>query len=308
MIEPPDDAGRRLVFLVNTSAGGVTARRSELEDLVSRCRDAGYAVTPLFLPADELDDAGSKLPSEPSLVVVCGGDGTIRSTFERLAVSDHSLAVLPLGTVNVFARSLGLSMALDEALAQILSGEDRQLDAARLNDRLFLNTFLLGLYPRLAEIRESRRARHAHWPRWLRWLVDSSASAGQVLINWRRYRFVLELDGEPLVGKAVTFAITNNEKSVPPGPSSFDKGELVVYIPRPVSRAGLIKLMLQAVFSHPPELEPLRVHKASSMQVRVPDGTPYSIDGEVDEISGDIRVEILPRHCRVRVPVGEASR
>jgi diacylglycerol kinase family enzyme len=199
-------------------------------------------------------------------------------------------------------------MDVAEAIRQLEDGKDQWVDTASVNDQLFLNSFNLGLYPHLAALREKRRAAHAHWPKAVRWLVDSFASAVIVLANWRRLHFVLEIDGECLVGKTVTFAVTNNEKSIPPGPSPLDRGELVAYIPKPVSRLGTISLFLRGVFSTHESLEPLRVIRAEKIAVHVVDGTPMTIDGESGKVDGDLVLRILPRHLRVRAPAGSVQK
>lgn len=302
-----DSESLPLYFVINKSAGGVRAQRTALDALMEASIEAGHRVEELSLEPEELDGIAGQLPQDACMVIICGGDGTVRSCFQNLADTEHSLAVMPLGTVNVFARSLGLSMDLEEALVQLLEGREEKLDAASVNGKLFLNTCILGLYPRLSSLREERRARHAHWPKFLRWLVDSATSAASVLASWRRLRFVIDVEGEYLVGKAVTFAVTNNERSVPPGPARLDRSELVAYLPRPVTRMGLLRLVLRALFVDQEELEPLAVKRTTALRIHVPDGTPMSLDGEIGEVEGDLDIHCLPKHCRVRVPMAAGS-
>ncbi|TXS04468.1 phosphatase PAP2 family protein [Streptomyces sp. col6] len=67
-----------------------------------------------------------------SLVVVCGGDGTIRAAADRLAGTGVPLAVVPCGTGNLLARNLGLPVAPTEALAAALGGTERRIDLGRI--------------------------------------------------------------------------------------------------------------------------------------------------------------------------------
>ncbi|MCX4445170.1 diacylglycerol kinase family protein [Streptomyces sp. NBC_01789] len=67
-----------------------------------------------------------------SLVVVCGGDGTIRAAADRLAGTGVPLAVVPCGTGNLLARNLGLPVAPAEALAAALGGTERRIDLGRI--------------------------------------------------------------------------------------------------------------------------------------------------------------------------------
>ena len=62
------------------------------------------------------------------------------------------LGVLPLGTLNHFARDAGIPLDLEEAVAAIAGGRTRQVDVAEVNGRIFINNSAVGLYPELVEI------------------------------------------------------------------------------------------------------------------------------------------------------------
>src|SRR5207245_2348151 len=81
------------------------------------------------------------------LVVVGGGDGTISAAASALADSKTRLGILPLGTLNHFARDLGIPTDLDEAARLIAAGNERRVDVAEMNGRIFINNSAIGLYP-----------------------------------------------------------------------------------------------------------------------------------------------------------------
>lgn len=295
-------SARPVLILINSRAGNATALQDQLAEIEDMWRDAGHRVS-----RHELDPGTDKeldriLPEESALVIAAGGDGTVCFCAETLAGSDHTLGVLPLGTMNLFARSLGLSMQPLEATSQLIAGTDRDLDAASVNGRMFLNTLVLGLYPQLAALRERRREAHRHWPKMVRWAVDTCASGFTMLRRWHALRFTVAIDGSPRSGKVITFAVTNNERTVPPERTDLGRGELVVYLPGPVSRWGLFLLALRAIVMKPAELEPLSIYRADKVTIRVPDGTPMTIDGEAGQVEGKLEIRSRPGACRVRVP------
>jgi YegS/Rv2252/BmrU family lipid kinase len=108
-----------------------------LEDLVARaCAAAGWA-EPLYLRTTE-DDPGHGVTAQAldkgvDLVLVAGGDGTIRAVASVLAGSGVPLAILPIGTGNLLVRNLGLPTDLEGALAVLWSGTDRKLDLGYLH-------------------------------------------------------------------------------------------------------------------------------------------------------------------------------
>src|SRR5690348_14182800 len=81
------------------------------------------------------------------LVIVGGGDGTISAAASALAGTDTKLGILPLGTLNHFARDLDIPTDLDEAAKLIASGKDRRVDIGEMDERVFINNSAIGLYP-----------------------------------------------------------------------------------------------------------------------------------------------------------------
>ena len=85
------------------------------------------------------------------MVIVGGGDGSLSSNIEPFMGSDTVFALLPLGTANSFARTLGIPLELDGAIAVIAEGEARCIDLGCINGDFFLNAAALGLAPKIAE-------------------------------------------------------------------------------------------------------------------------------------------------------------
>ncbi len=85
------------------------------------------------------------------MVIVGGGDGSLSSAVDLFIGKDTVLAVLPLGTANSFARTLGIPLDLDGAIEVIAGGEARKIDVGCINGDYFLNAAALGLAPMVAE-------------------------------------------------------------------------------------------------------------------------------------------------------------
>jgi YegS/Rv2252/BmrU family lipid kinase len=84
------------------------------------------------------------------MVIVGGGDGSLSSNVEHFMGSKSVLAVLPLGTANSFARTMGIPLDLDGAIAVIATGETRCIDVGCIAGNHFLNAAALGLAPLVA--------------------------------------------------------------------------------------------------------------------------------------------------------------
>lgn len=87
--------------------------------------------------------AGYRRPN--SLVIIAGGDGTISSALEAVYQHNHRLAILPMGTANDLARSLGVPQMLTDAAHIIAAGACERINLARVNDAYFVNVAHLGL-------------------------------------------------------------------------------------------------------------------------------------------------------------------
>jgi YegS/Rv2252/BmrU family lipid kinase len=85
------------------------------------------------------------------MVIIGGGDGSLSGAVDDLVNKDCVLAVLPLGTANSFARTLGLPLDLDGAIAVIASGRRRRIDLGMIDADYFVNAAALGLSPTIGD-------------------------------------------------------------------------------------------------------------------------------------------------------------
>ena len=85
------------------------------------------------------------------MVIVGGGDGTLSKAVDHFLGKDTVFALLPLGTANSFARTLGIPLELEGAVDVIANGVARPIDLARINGDYFLNNAAMGLAPVIAE-------------------------------------------------------------------------------------------------------------------------------------------------------------
>src|ERR1051325_157929 len=92
--------------------------------------------------------------SAHKVIVAAGGDGTVNSVASAVVESDKILGILPLGTLNHFARDLKIPFDLEAAAKTIVAGHVTRIDVAEVNNRIFVNNSSLGLYPIIVRERE----------------------------------------------------------------------------------------------------------------------------------------------------------
>ena len=137
-----------LPVIVNARAGGGLSDEA-IAKLVQAFGKVGAKVE-VLLPA-----TGAEVPAIArrasdaghGVVVAAGGDGTVSAVAGALAGTPSALGVVALGTLNHFARDLGMPLDVDEAAKAIVHGRELRIDVAEVNGRVFVNNSSIGLYP-----------------------------------------------------------------------------------------------------------------------------------------------------------------
>ncbi|MGK2284592.1 YegS/Rv2252/BmrU family lipid kinase [Pedomonas sp. V897] len=142
---------REAVLIVNAHS-----RRGEA--LFQEARDKLQAAGITLLDAHGVDDP-ARMPhlvrqavrKGAPMVIVGGGDGTLSGTVDEVVNTGCVFAVLPLGTANSFARTLGIPLDLEEAIQCIATGQRRRIDLGMINDDYFVNAASIGLSPAIGK-------------------------------------------------------------------------------------------------------------------------------------------------------------
>jgi len=124
------------------------------EEARKKLEAAGVRLTAVHAvrdPAKMRETVRAAVRSGTPMVIVGGGDGSLSGVVDDVVGHGCVFAVLPLGTANSFARSLGLPLDLDGAIAAIATGHPRRIDLGMIGDDYFVNAASMGLAPLIAE-------------------------------------------------------------------------------------------------------------------------------------------------------------
>ena len=91
------------------------------------------------------------------MVVAAGGDGTMNAVASALIGTETAMGVLPLGTLNHFAKDLKIPLELEGAVATIVTGRIVPIDVGEVNGHIFLNNSSIGIYPWIVRERETEQ-------------------------------------------------------------------------------------------------------------------------------------------------------
>lgn len=268
---------RQIALLTNPVAGRGHVQR--LLDLVTeRLESHGLAVD-VLVGADAAETAvlaHKAIADGADTLVACGGDGMVHAAVQAVVGTDTTLGVIPLGTGNDFARSLGLPRHDCLAAADVVAkGEGRRLDVARSGEKYFATVMAAGFDAAVNE-----RANRMHWPHGdLRYTLATFS----VLRRFAPLPYTLSLDGEHRSLDAMLLAVGNTDSyggglQMPAG-ALPDDGLLDVIVIKPVSKLELLKVFPQVRTGehvHHPAFERIRVR---SVTLAAPGVVAYA-DGE----------------------------
>ena len=255
-----------------------------------------------------MDTARQAVAAGAKLVVAGGGDGTINAVASALVDSAGSagggvrFGVLPLGTLNHFAKDLGVPLELDQAIANLASGRTVKVDVGEVNGRIFLNNSSLGIYPAIVRHREQQQRKLGRG----KWLAFSLALVGAL----RRFPFMtvkLSVNGEQHVRRTPFVFIGNNEYLqgwTMGARERLDGGTLSLYVAQRPTRLGLCRLALHALLGKLGEARDLDLLNAPELVIESRHRHMHvATDGEVTLMTPPLRYRSRPAALSVIVPV-----
>lgn len=298
---------RRTAFILNAQAGGgfdpawLEAHRAAVDAIANG--------GPVVEVKDGTAIAGAvrhALDSGCSAIVAGGGDGTLNAVASCLVGSYTLLGILPLGTLNHFARDLGIPGDPAQALEVVAAGRDIAVDVGEVNGLYFLNNSSLGLYPDIVRDRKRQQRRLGRG----KWLAFLWAVWGAL----RRSPFLsvrLAVNGEAALHRTPFVFVGNNAYQMEGfrigTRARLQDGVLSIYVAHNPSRLGLVLLGLRALFGRLRQAREFHEYLAAELRVETPHRRlRIATDGEVREMRSPFLYRIHAGALRVIVPAGES--
>lgn len=190
---------QRALLLINRHARHGQAK---LTEAIEHLKQAGFSLIEESTN-QPLTKVMHQYRDQVDLVIVGGGDGTLNAAIEGLIETRLPLGILPLGTANDLARTLGIPTELSAACQIIAEGYQEQIDLGWVNGKHFFNVASLGLSVKITH-RLNREMKRRFG------VLAYAIAAIQVLLRTRPFSAQLRLNGgEPLPFKTVQIAVGN---------------------------------------------------------------------------------------------------
>ena len=300
----------RLTVIMNEASGGA-ANHPDLEVAIDR---TGLDVQFLRVKGAEVQREAERAAVSGRTLIAAGGDGTV-STVASVAVRTGAIfGVVPLGTLNHFARDAGIPTSIDAAVAAIARGYTRAMDVGEVNGQTFLNNASLGIYPHLVWERETERCRGRG-----KWTAFSLA----LVRTWHRYPTVMVrmTVGDVHLAQRTPFVFVGNGEYRAEGlglgtRASLNGGRLSIYLAPDYGRFEILTLPFRAVagrlsrdvkfeafFAPAVVLEAVRVpHWWFRTQGSAQPADTIALDGELADLKRPLRFAVLPNALCTIVP------
>ena len=291
------------IVLLNRGGGAVAADPEIATKVAAALEKAGVEATVELIEGGDCAVRAQAIAERGDrLLIVGGGDGTIGAAASALVGTETKLGILPLGTLNHFARDLGIPADLDEAASLIAGGKDRHVDVAEMNERIFINNSAIGLYPLMIVDRDVQRRRLGRSKR-LAMLVASL----RTLARFNHQRLTLTVNDEKARLDTPLLFVGNNDYRVDLGApgqrQSIEDGELCVLVMRKKTRSGLIAASIRALFNRSRPDDMVRLNRVERLRVESRRShLPVSLDGEVVSASSPLDYRIRKKALRVVAP------
>ena len=290
-------------IIINASSGAddKNSLRDNLKELFS-ARGVIPMISLVRDPHRLRTTAGQLLREGYDPIVAGGGDGTVSTVASALIDTQTPLGILPLGTLNHFAKDMKIPLDIEGAVQVILEGSIAAVDVGEVNGHIFINNSSLGLYPSIVHHRQQQQERlgRGKWPAFV-W-----AALGVM----RRYPFLnvrLTADTVELKRRTPFVFVGNNEykmEGVHIGARvCLNAGKLSLHVAHRTGRWGLVRFAIRALLGslrHEKDLDVLCTQELwiETKQKRLRVAT----DGEVSLMQTPLHYRIRPGALRVLVP------
>ncbi len=296
-------SSKRAIVILNRGSGRQNGDQAES---TIRAAFARHGITAEFIHIDKRNDPASAarqaLSMAEGIIAVAGGDGTISGVSSAMKDQDRPLGIIPQGTFNYFARSMGIPEDLQEAVDVIAGGESRAVHVATINGETFLNNASIGAYPAILKTREGI------YRRWGRSRIAAYWSVIKALIDFRTsLKLTIVVDGkETDLRTPLVFAVNNAfqlDQMGLDGQECIARGDMVLLVAPDTYRFGLLRhavALATGMAKHHTDYEMLC---GSEIEIRMKQRKRYvARDGEIAVMKGPFRLTRATSPIHIFVP------
>ncbi|MBX9684680.1 MAG: hypothetical protein K2X41_12920 [Hyphomicrobium sp.] len=291
--------------VINEKAG--TALASDLASVTALIekpfQQYGHDIVVEIVAPDQLTSTIERAAKTPAdVIVIGGGDGTVRAGARIAMLNRKGLGIIPLGTLNRLARDLKIPLDIANASDALARGSLETIDVASVNDEIYLCNSLLGLPPEYSAMRQSMRGKP-----FVERMQGYVKVISGILSSRNRLHITIDDGREQTPLRVLSLAVANNAYCENPGIGltrpALDGGELAIYASRHRSGWGMARALARAIMGRwkgDPHLQQFRAHDVTIRLSRP--NVRLSNDGEVAMFATPLRYKIHPKALSILMP------
>jgi diacylglycerol kinase family enzyme len=286
---------------------GGTLRTTDLDAFCDRMsatlEQAGHRIEVERVSGPELEAALAKAAaSRADIVLAGGGDGTVSAAAGALRDKTKALAILPAGTMNLFARGLGIPLSLDSAVEAFAHGEVEAVDMASANGRPFVHQFSIGMHAKMVHMRDGMEFTSRFGK-----IRASARAALATVLDPPSLKVSLKIGDAEILTRASSIGITNNlfGEGHLPYAEHADGGVLGIYVTVARQRGQLLSFLLNVARGRWRDNPHVEIHEGEKVVVKLLSRRGKRkcvIDGELQPLARETTIEIHRKVLNVLVP------
>ncbi len=247
---------------------------------------------------DEMDPTVEAAIAKAPMVIVGGGDGSLSTNVDHFVGTDTVFAILPLGTANSFAKTLGMGTELDDAVDAIANGHRKRIDLGRIDGDYFVNAAALGLSPLIADTVPHKLKRYLGMLGYMIWAI-------RVAFQFRPFRLRITTEDGTVESAWATeariFNGTHHGGVELIEDQALDSGEIVIQAVTGKSVVGLAWSWFTTLFKLRQRAQTTTEWRGRKLEMESRPQQKISIDGEIAATT-PVTVEIADGAIEVAAP------
>jgi len=243
-------------------------------------------------------------------IIFVGGNGILNEGVNGIMETtggdippDFIIGIVPTGSGNNFAKTLGISKDIKKAFEIIKRQKTTLVDIGRANERFFVNCVSFGFDALINKIADNLKERYQFLPKEGSYLL---AAIKEVILKIPTFKVQIKGNGLDYKGKIILIAITNGPSygaifKINPG-ASINDGKLNICIIEPVGKIRALADIYRATKGTHVNLSEVKMLKFSSLILSSPEPLSYEMDGEVLDPKREYKINIFPKFLKILVP------
>ena len=297
---------QRITAIINASSGAPDDDAHKRLGAVLQSKGLNWEIRPAQSGEEILALGKEAAKNHSDIVVAGGGDGTVNCVASSLIGTDKIFGVLPLGTLNHFAKDLAIPLELESAVDNIVAGHVTSVDVGEVNGRFFLNNSSIGIYPKIVDRREAQQKEGRS-----KWAALFSASL-RTLRRYAVFRVRVTADSRQFTRKTPVVFVGNNEYQIEGinlgSRKRLDDGHLCLYVLHHTGLWGLVRFVVRAFVGKAWTMTEFDASTAREVRIETRRRSlRVALDGEVCNLGTPLLYRIHPGALKVIAPASQAK-